>query len=48
MAASSRPAARRALQRYVDDLARDGRGGWEDSSTFEAWREGTAVALAQD
>jgi len=45
MAASSRPAARRALRRYVDDLARDGRGPWEDPRLFEAWREGTAVAL---
>ena len=30
MAALSRPAARRAMRRYVDDLARDGRGPWED------------------
>lgn len=45
MAALSRPATRRALQRYVDDLGRDGRGGWEDEATFAAWREGTAVEL---
>jgi enoyl-CoA hydratase/carnithine racemase len=45
LAASSRPAARRALRRYVEDLARDGRGPWEDATTFEAWREGTAIAL---
>ena len=30
MAALSRPAARRALRRYDDDLRRDGRGPWED------------------
>ena len=45
MAALSRPAARRAMRRYVDDLARDGRGPWEDPRTFEAWRDGTAVDL---
>ena len=45
MAALSRPAARRALQRYVDELAEAGRGPWEDPSAFEPWREGTAVEL---
>ena len=45
MAALSRPAARRALRRYVDDLRRDGRGPWEDERTFAAWRDGTAVDL---
>lgn len=45
MAATSRPAARRAFRRYVDDLVRTGRGPWEDESTFAAWREGTAVDL---
>jgi enoyl-CoA hydratase/carnithine racemase len=46
MAALSRPGARRAMRRYVGDLARDGRGPWEDPRTFEMWREGTAVDLA--
>jgi enoyl-CoA hydratase len=45
MAALSRPAARRALRRYDDDLRRDGRGPWEDERTFAAWRDGTAVDL---
>jgi enoyl-CoA hydratase/carnithine racemase len=45
MAALSRPAARRALKRYVDELAETGRGAWEDRATFERWREGTAVDL---
>ena len=45
MAALSRPAARRALQRYVDELAETGRGAWEDPSSFEPWREGTALDL---
>ena len=47
MAALSRPAARRALQQYVDELARTGRGAWEDEQTFAAWREGTAVDLIE-
>jgi len=45
MAATSRPAARRALARYVEDLAPDGRGPWEDPRTFEPWREGTTVSF---
>ena len=45
MAALSRPAARRALRRYDDDLRRDGRGPWENERTFAAWRDGTAVDL---
>ena len=48
MAALSRPAARRAMRRYVDDLRRDGRGPWEDERTFAAWRDGTAVDLVAD
>ncbi|MGZ8782371.1 MAG: hypothetical protein ACXWZB_02620, partial [Gaiellaceae bacterium] len=46
MAALSRPAARRAMRRYVDDHSRHRRGPWEDSQAFEAWRDGTAVDLA--
>jgi enoyl-CoA hydratase len=45
MAATSRPAARRALACYVEELARDGRGPWEDPKTFEPWREGTTVSF---
>ena len=45
MAALSRPAARRAMRRYIEDLRRDGRGPWEDERTFAAWRDGTAVDL---
>jgi enoyl-CoA hydratase/carnithine racemase len=48
LAAVSRPAARRALRRYVDDLRRDGRGPWEDELTYAAWRDGTAVDLVAD
>lgn len=48
MAALSRPAARRAMRRYVDDLRRDGRGPWEAEETFAPWREGTAVDLLAD
>lgn len=48
MAALSRPAARRALRRYVDDLSRDGRGPWENEGTFAAWRDGTAIDLVAD
>lgn len=46
MAALSRPAARQAMRRYVDDLQRDGHGPWEREQTYAAWREGTAVDLA--
>ena len=45
MAALSRPAARRALRRYVDEVHRTGRAPWEDAATREAWREGAAVDL---
>lgn len=45
MAASSKPPARRAMRAYLDELARAGRGPWEDASTFAAWRDGTAVDL---
>ena len=45
MAALSRPAARRALHRYVDEVHRTGRAPWEDAATREAWREGAAVDL---
>jgi enoyl-CoA hydratase len=48
MAALSRPAARRALRRYVADLHRDGRGPWEDERTYAAWRDGTAVDLLEN
>jgi enoyl-CoA hydratase/carnithine racemase len=47
MAATSRPAARLAMRRYVEELERDGRGPWEDPRTFERWREGTAVELVE-
>jgi enoyl-CoA hydratase/carnithine racemase len=45
MAALSRPAARRAMRQYVDELHRDGRGAWETDETFAAWQNGTAVDL---
>ena len=45
MAATSRPAARRAMRRYVDALARDGHGPWEDDDAFEPWRMGVALDL---
>ncbi len=45
LAALSRPAARHAMRRYVDDLEREGWGPWENESTYAPWREGTAVDL---
>lgn len=45
MAATSRPATRRALARYVEDTASDGRGPWESPGTFAPWREGTVVSF---
>jgi hypothetical protein len=48
MAALSRPAARRALRRYVEDTRRAGRAPWEDAAAREAWREGDAVDLLAD
>ena len=47
MAALSRPAARRALRRYDDEVKRTGRAPWEDEATREAWRDGTAVDLLE-
>lgn len=45
MAALSRPAARRAMRRYVEDLRRSGRAPWEDADERERWRDGEAVDL---
>lgn len=45
MAAVSRPAALRALRRYVDDASRGGPSPWEDAATREQWRRGEAVDL---
>lgn len=45
MAALSRPAARRALRHYVNEVRRTGRAPWEDAASRDAWREGTAVDL---
>lgn len=48
LAAVSRPAARRAFERYVDDLLRREVLGWREPETWDAWREGTAVDLNAD
>ena len=45
MAALSRPAARRAMRRYVEDLRSSGRAPWEDADERERWQDGTAVDL---
>ncbi len=45
LAAAVRPPARRAMQRYVDDVRRSERLPWEDEETREAWRQGTVVDL---
>ena len=47
MAATSRPAARRAMRQYLEALERDGRGPWEDDEAFASWRDGTAVDLGR-
>ena len=48
LAALSRPAARRAMRRYADDVQRSGVAPWEDASTRDAWREGSVVDLHGD
>jgi enoyl-CoA hydratase/carnithine racemase len=45
MAALSRPAARRAMRQYVDEVDRTGRAPWEEASARDAWQEGTVVDL---
>jgi enoyl-CoA hydratase len=45
MAALSRPAARRAMRRYVEDLQSSGRAPWEDADERERWQDGAAVDL---
>ena len=45
MSALSRPAARRALRTYSEEVSRTGRAPWEDAATRDAWREGTVVDL---
>jgi len=48
MAALSRPAARRAMRRYLEDAARIGHAPWEDAEARELWRDGSAVDLVAE
>ena len=48
MAALSRPVARRAMRRYVEDAARLGHAPWEDAEVREGWQQGTVVDLLAD
>jgi enoyl-CoA hydratase/carnithine racemase len=48
MTALSRPAARRALRRYLDETGRLGHTPWEDAHERTRWQDGTAVDLLAD
>ena len=48
MSALSRPVARRALTRYVDEARRLGHTPWEDAGERERWRDGSAIDLVAD
>lgn len=48
MAALSRPAARRAMRRYLDDAARLGHAPWEDATARTAWQDGAVIDLLED
>jgi len=49
MAALSRPAARRAMRRYVREVERTGHAPWAEEAGRDAWRQGTALdLLAED
>lgn len=48
MAALSRPAARRGLGRYAEEMLRIGHAPWEDARERERWQDGTAVDLLAD
>jgi enoyl-CoA hydratase len=46
LAASSTPAARRAMRIYADDVKRgDNSAPWQESAMLERWQEGTAADL---
>ena len=48
MAALSRPVARRAMRRYVEDAARIGHAPWEDAAARADWQDGAVVDLVEE
>jgi enoyl-CoA hydratase len=48
LAACSRPAARRAMRAYLDDLERDGAPAFREPDALDPWLEGTRVDVVSE